>query len=130
MRRILRCAWVAVLTLALTASGAMLGGVAHAAAHGPATQHTASGKDDFHAGHAHHGHADHDHSAALDDTPLAPHDHGSKTCCSMCTVASPLPPSVTTAAPFESRPTEYASRGAFGIAVIVRVDPGIPKRIG
>ena len=121
MRRIFRCALVALLALALTASGSVLGFASHAAAHGMATYAS-------HDAVSHDVHAQHHHGAPQDEAP--PQDYVSKTCCSMCTVTSPLPPFVTSAVQFETSPAEYAARVACGIAVKLAVDPGIPKRIG
>src|SRR5688572_21832733 len=127
MRRFIRCAFIALLALALTASGSVLGVTSHAATHGKAA-HTAHASHDAVSdeAHAHHHHAQH-HDMAQDETP--PQDHLSNTCCSMCTVASPLPPVATDAVQFQTSPAEYAARSAFGIAVKIAIDPGIPKRV-
>src|SRR5215208_3121471 len=114
MRRFIRCAFVSLLAVALVASGSLLGVVSYAAQHG----------HDAGAGlHAHHDHAQHEHSAAPDDTPQQSQDHASKTCCSMCTVASPLPPTLCAFPTFKVSPTQYVSRSVLGIALRVPVDP-------
>ena len=130
MRRYLRSAFVALLSLALVASGTMLGGMAHAVAHNQAMHHASTGGHDSHAAHAHHARADHDQSWAFDDPPKASHDEAAKNCCSMCITATPLPPGVSGVVQFEISPTQYASHAEFGIAVTMRIDPGIPKRSG
>src|SRR4051812_4742671 len=90
MRRILRCAFAGLLSLALATSGATLGLASHIAGHATLATH-------FHhaggavAAHAHRG-DDHPAPARSDHTPQPSGDHSSKTCCSICTVASPLPP--------------------------------------
>src|SRR5690242_5253929 len=87
MCRILRCAFVALVSLALSASGATLG-LAQIAAYGsaghPDHQAAAHGQ---HGHHAHHGVA----PAPSDEGSQQTGDHPSKNCCSACTVASPLP---------------------------------------
>ena len=126
MRRFIRCAFIGLLAVALTASGSVLSAasrVAQGNAHaGHASHHAASDET-----HAHHHRAEH-HDMAQDEA--LPQDHASNTCCSMCTVASPLPPATMAAVQFATAPAEYAPRTAFAIAVKIAIDPGIPKRTG
>jgi hypothetical protein len=126
MRPFIRRAFVALLAVALGASGSVLRTSSHAASHG-------------HAEHAHH--ASHDgasggplvkHEHAQHETSAQDNgdDHASKTCCSMCTVASPLPHGPSAIPVLEVSLAQYLSQSKFGIALTVPIDPGIPKRIG
>jgi hypothetical protein len=128
MRRILRCAFAGLLSLALAASGAALAFASHLTGH-------ANGAHHFHdtagaiVAHAHRAH-DHAAPARSDDTPQSPGDHVSKTCCSICTVASPLPPIPDTNVQLTTSRAAYASFARFDVALALSIDPGIPKRIG
>jgi len=127
MRRILRCAFAGLLSLALAASGATLGLASHLAGHAKA--------EHFHYGAgaiAAHAHWAHDHAAPApsDDTPQSSGDHVSKTCCSICTVASPLPPIPDTSVQLTTSRAVYAGLARFDVALALSIDPGIPKRIG
>src|SRR3954462_12983726 len=128
MRRILRCAFAGLLSLALAASGAALAFASHLTGHADGAHH-------FHhtagaiAAHAHRAH-DHGAPARSDDTPQSSGDHSSKTCCSICTVASPLPPIADTRVQLTvSRPV-YATLARVHVALALPIEPGIPKRIG
>jgi len=126
MRRLIRRAIVGLLAIALVASGSALGVSSHAAAHVHAD----------HVDHASHGAASdglmaHHHDAQHESAPQDnADDQGSKTCCTMCTVASPLPLAAAPVLRFELSPAEYLSGSRSGIARTVPVDPGIPKRTG
>jgi hypothetical protein len=125
MRRFIRCAFAGLLAVALVASGSVLGYASRAAAQ---THHAmAASTEDA---HAHHRHAQHADAVATDDSPQPSHDHASKTCCSMCVVASPLPPVADGIVRFQVSPALYASERTFGVALTLAVDPGIPKRTG
>jgi hypothetical protein len=126
MRRILRCAFVAFLSLALSASGATLG-LAQIAAHASSDEHShhAAAHAD-HEHHAHHGLA----QAPTDEDAQQTTDHPSKNCCSACTVVSPLPPTPDTAVVLIASVAVYSNHKRFALPVAIPIDPGIPKRMG
>ena len=126
MRRILRCAFVAVLSLALCAPGATLG-LAPMAAPGKSGEHSHHGAT--HAEHEHHA----QHTAAQtssDEDAQQTSDHPSKNCCSACTVVSPLPPTPETTVELIASQTVYSSPKRLDAPVAMPIDPGIPKRMG
>ena len=127
MRRFIRCAFAGLLAVALAASGSVLGYASRAAAQTHHAEAMAASTDDA---HAHHHHAQQADPAAADDASQPSHDHASKTCCSMCVVASPLPPAAGSIVLFQVSQAVYASERTFGVALTLTVDPGIPKRIG
>ena len=128
MRRFIRCAFAGLLAVALVASGSVLGYASRAAAHTHHVDAMAASTEDA---HAHHHHAQHAADpAAADDATQPSHDHASTTCCSMCVVASPLPPAAGSIVRLQVSQTLYASERTFGVALTLAVDPGIPKRIG
>ena len=61
---------------------------------------------------------------------MALQNHPSKTCCSICTVASPLPPVADASVQLIVSRTVYSSLTCFDIDLSIPVDPGIPKHIG
>src|SRR5215212_8113805 len=95
MRHVLRHVLVLIVAFALVASAAawrQCTGLQLAAA---SIEHGSAGHHDHAVGHGEHDHhAMHDQHAA--DSPAAPaaDDHGCMKCCSMCTVATTLPPAV------------------------------------
>src|SRR2546423_15555471 len=93
MRRILRCAFAGLLSLALVASGATLGIASHVAAHEHGVEHTHHAEGHQASSGVHHeDHAGHHAGMTMpDETPQPSGDHPSKSCCTACTVASPLP---------------------------------------
>jgi hypothetical protein len=125
MRRFTRCAFVGLLAVALVLSGSVLGMSSHAVAHEGTHAHHASGDVASGGASAHHHHMQHE-TAPQDNAD----DPKSMTCCTMCTVASPLPPAASPFVQFVVSPAEYLSQSRSGIALIVSVDPGIPKRTG
>jgi len=128
MRRILRCAFAVVLSLALAASGATLG-IVSAAAGAAHSHHPESHQASSEAGRAHHAH--HHAAAALaDEIPQPSSDHPSKNCCSACTAAGPLPPAAETVVQLIVSRAVYPSLTLLDISRTTPVDPGIPKRIG
>jgi hypothetical protein len=131
MRRILRCAFAGLLSLALAASGATLGIASHMA-HGNGAGHSPHTDGREALSHAEHGHHAHHHGApiASDEAPQPSGDHPSKTCCSTCTVASPLPPVADASIQLIVSRTVYSSFTRFDVDLSIPVDPGIPKRIG
>jgi len=126
MRRILRCAFVGLLSLALSASGATLG-LAQMAAHASAGEH--SHHADAHAEHGHHAHHGAAQVSSDEDTQQAG-DHPSKNCCSACTVVSPLPPAPDTIVQLIVSPAVYSNLTRFDVEHAIPIDPGIPKRTG
>jgi|ERR1051325_2874585 hypothetical protein len=126
MRRILRYAFVGVLSLALSASGATLG-LAHMAAHGTPAEHAHHGSH-----HADHGQHAHHHGVPVDSDKAPPptSDHPSKNCCSACTVASPLPRLPDAAVELIVSQAMYSSLKRLDVSFAIPIDPGIPKRIG
>jgi hypothetical protein len=126
MRRILRCAFVALLSLALSATGATLG-LAHMTAHAdPGSPGHRAAAHAEHQPHAHHGMA----PALSDDGVHKTGGHSSKNCCSACTVVSPLPQSPGASIELIGSAAVYSSLRRFDCSVAVFIDPGIPKRIG
>ncbi len=126
MRRVFRGAFIALLSLALSASGATLG-LAQIAAH------ASLGQLGHHAPvHAHHEHHVHDGAAPApqDEGPQKTGDHPSKNCCSACTVLSPLPRAPDTLVELVVSLALYPSHASFNVAVAPLIDPGIPKRMG
>jgi hypothetical protein len=115
-----------LLAVALVASGSVLGASSHAATHDDAP----------HARHALHDVASvetsaHHHDAQHDSAPQDnAGDQKSKTCCTMCTISSPLPLAAHFLLRFEVSPAEYLSQTLSGIALTIAVDPEIPKRAG
>jgi hypothetical protein len=131
MRRILRRALAGLLSLALAASGATLGIAPQMATHEHGAEHTHHAEGHHMSGGGHEAHAHHHAGmAAADETPQPSGDHPSKTCCTACTVASPLPPTADSIVEFTVSPAVYGSLAGFDFSVTVPVDPGIPKRIG
>jgi len=126
MRRILRCAFVTFLSLALSASGATLG-LAQMAAHASAGEHNHHA--DAHAEQGHHAHHGAGQASADEDTQQAG-DHPSKNCCSACTVVSPLPPVLQTIVDLIVSPTVYSNFARFDVGHAIPIDPGVPKRMG
>src|SRR4051794_27956710 len=112
MGRILRCSFAGLLSLALAASGPTLGIAFHMAAHEHSAGHShhADGHDEAssNAEHRHHAHH-HTPPIASDETPQSSGDHPSKTCCSACTVASPLAPAADTGIQLVVSRTVYSS---------------------
>jgi hypothetical protein len=126
MRRILHSAFVAVLSLALSASGATLG-LAHIAAHGKLSQHSHHGA--AHTHHAHHAHHETEQTGS-DESSHPANDHPSKNCCSACIVASPLPQVPAAVIELSATAAVYSILSQFDVPVSILVDPGIPKRMG
>ena len=130
MRRILRAAFAGLLSLALAASGATLGIASHLAAHQDGAPHA------HHADHAaltgdEHQHHAHHHALPTDDNaPQPASNHVSKSCCTACTVASPLPPTPDLSIELIVSPAVYPNLTRFDVALSVPIDPGIPKRMG
>src|SRR5690349_13702768 len=123
MRRMFRCAFIGLLSLALSASGARLG-LAQIAAHaslGHIGHHAIVHAQ--HENHAHHGAA----PIHRDEAPPKTSDHLSKNCCSACTVLSPLPRVPDTFVELIISAALYASLASFDVAVVPLIDPGIPK---
>ena len=125
MRRILRCAFVALVSLALSASGATLG-LVHIAAHASAGQHDHHAT--AHAEHGHHGHYGAAQASSDEDTQKTG-VHPSKNCCSACTVASPLPEAPETSVCLVVTQAIYSNLKRFDVSVAIPIDPGIPKRM-
>jgi hypothetical protein len=125
MRRILRCAFAGLLSLALSMSGATLGlahiAATHAGSEGQ-THHTAA-----HHGHHHHGHHGAAHAPAGEETQ--PSTHPSKNCCSACTVVSPLPPVPQTIVEPIVSLAVYSNSARFDVEQTIPIDPAIPKRM-
>ena len=131
MRRILRCAFAGLLSLALVASGATLGIASHVAAHEHGVEHTHHAEGHQTSGVEHEDHAHHHAGMTTpDETPLPSADHSSKSCCTACTVASPLPAIVDASIEFTVSAAVYTNLAGFNVSLSVPVDPGIPKRNG
>ena len=130
MRRILNSALVFVLSVVLAASGAALALPSHATARAAAA--TPQPPAHHHAGlHAHH-HVDHAAIANEADEPGPPpagHD-AFVTCCSMCTLSSPLQPITAATVIFTVSAVVFSSPESFEPGRTVQVDPGIPKHAG
>lgn len=133
MRRMLRCALAGLLCLALVASGATLGIASRMAAQGGGAQpshHAEHHATDPDGQHVHHSHQRSRAGDVLDASPQAPTDHPSKTCCTACTVASPLPPNNDPIIELIVSRAIYSSLTRSEVAIAVSIDPGIPKRFG
>jgi hypothetical protein len=131
MRRILRCAFAGLLSLALVASGVTLRIASHMAAHEDGVEHTRHADGHQTSGVEREGHAHHHAGMTTpDEMPQPSGDHPSKTCCTACTVASALPPIADTSVEFTVSAAVYANLAGFVVALTVPVDPGIPKHIG
>jgi hypothetical protein len=126
MRRFIRRAFVGLLAVALVASGSVLGASSHAATHDDAPRAHHASPDAASVGTSAHHH-DAQHESAPQNHP---DDHKSKTCCTMCTISSPLPVAAHLLLRFEVSPAEYLSQTLSGIALTIAVDPEIPKRAG
>lgn len=126
MRRLLLRSLVALLAVALVASGATAQQCFAATAH----QMAAAAETAHHAMHADHAmHAAHGHMATHKDDRGAPdkHEHSALNCCTMCTT-----PTVLAASPFGAAVLSVTTidfpRATHGFTGhIVLVDPGIPK---
>jgi hypothetical protein len=79
-----------------------------------------------------HEHLAHHHAGITspDETTQTSSDHPSKTCCTACTVASPLPRITDTIVEFIVSATVYTNSTRFDVTLTIPVDPGIPKRTG
>ena len=131
MRRILRSALAALLSLALIAGGATLGIASHMAAHERGVEHIHTDGRHTSSGVEHPDHAAHHAGMTMpDETPQPSGDHPSKSCCTACTVASPLPAIVDTSVEFTVSAAVYTNLAGFDVSLSVPVDPGIPKRNG
>ena len=125
MRRILHRALVAVLAIALSASGAALALASHAPPAAAIEAHHDA------AQHAHHHGTTADHAAMTSDAdggapPAAPHDAFAK-CCSMCTLAGPLQPAASGSVTVRISAVQFAELSAYRTGRTIRVEPGIPK---
>jgi hypothetical protein len=126
MCRILRYAVVAVLSLALCASGATLGLARMSQGNAAQAGDAGHAEHDNHGHHAHHAMA----QTAHEDGTQPTSDHPSKNCCSACIVASPLPGTPGTTIQRIASPAEFSSLSRFDVSFAFPVDPGIPKHLG
>ena len=126
MRRVAHRTFVLVLSIALAVSGSALGAAAHAAP-----------KATAHAGHAapavsQHAHAHH-HGVQTAGVPTPDHSSAPKpadhaeTCCSMCVVASPVPPVFDSNVMFRVSPVRFFEPRSYRVGRTIQIDPGIPK---
>lgn len=102
---------------------------------GMASQTMAQSVDEEHSQHGdhHHAAAGHAHIAPdmmSDEAPQAPSGHPSKSCCTACTVVSPLPPTLEPIVELLVSRAVYTSVSRLDVAIAVSIDPGIPKRLG
>lgn len=120
MRRFVRRVLVVALSVALAAGGAAFGAHAVPKAHSD----RAANAHSHHATHVHH-HGD--HVAVQDEQQPAPSDRTDTTCCTMCVVASPLPPVFDGDVTPRITAVHFVDPSPYRIETSVRVDPGIPK---
>jgi hypothetical protein len=127
MRRILRCAFVGLLSLVLTASGTTLGFAHISPTHTNSEEHT-------HHGAAYVAHDHHSHTgvaqppAGKEKQPSSSHPY--KNCCSACIVVSPLPQTVQVTVDLIVCRMVYSTLKQFDLSIAIPIDPGIPKRMG
>jgi hypothetical protein len=125
MRRILRFAFVGLLSLVLTASGTTLGFAHISRTHPGPEEHT-------HHSAAYVRHEHHSHTgvaqppAGKDKQPSSSHPY--KNCCSACIVVSPLPQTVQITVEIVCR-MAYSNFKQLDFSIAIPIDPGIPKRM-
>jgi len=135
MRCVFRHGLVLLIALALVASGATsrlcvamqwTAAAAAVAEHSPhVTGHAADAAG--HAGHDHH--AIHHQHGANEPAPPPDDDHGCMKCCSMCAAAHATLPMIFAAVTSTVASSAFSADADPWFGNIIRVDPGIPKRI-
>jgi hypothetical protein len=126
MRRILRCLFVGLLSLVLTASGTTLGFAHISPTQTNPEQHTHHSAT--HVGHDHHFHIGVGQPPAGKEKQ--PSSHPYKNCCSACIVVSPLPQAVQVTVDLIVCRMVYSNFKQFNLSLTIPIDPGIPKRMG